>query len=99
MIPPEGIQAIGEAIAGLVQEGRCIQNGSPRTIPPFRIASEDSAVKVLFYLSDADVGRFEQFEVYTASGKKLFEKPGVVEKAEAEGLTVAFIVKLQEVTS
>jgi len=99
MIPPEGMQAIGEAIAGLAQEGKCIQNGAQRTLPPFRVAAKDGTVKVLFYLTDADVGKFEQFEVYTAVGKRLFEKPGIINKTEAEGLTVAFILKLQEVTS
>lgn len=97
MIPPEGMQAIGEAISSLVEEGKCIQNGASRTLPPFRVTFEDNAVKVLFYLSDADVGKFEQFEVYTTDGKILFEKPGMIEKTEVEGLTVAFILKLQEV--
>lgn len=95
--PEEGMQEIGEAIAALVQEGRCIQNGVARVMPPFRVVAEDSKVKVLFYLSDADVGKFEQFKVYTKNGKRLFAKSGTIEKTEAEGLTVAFVLKLQEV--
>ena len=97
MIDPEGMIAIGEAIGALVENGKCIHNGDEKILPTFRVTYENSAVRVLFYLTDDDIGTFEQFEVYMADGRRLFKKQGAVEKTEAEGLVVAFILKLQEV--
>ena len=97
MIPPEGMQEVAAAIAGLVDQGKFFHNGQEVTRPPFRVNIETERIRVLLYLDDLDIGQFEYFSIMTKSGKVLFQKTGLVEKKESEGLVIAFSLQLQEV--
>lgn len=97
MITPEGIQEIAEAIAGLVGEARFFKDGQEITRPPFKVTVEKERIRVLIYLDDTDVGKFECFSIMSKSGKILFQKTDSIQKTETEGLIVAFSLRLQEV--
>ncbi len=97
MITPEGMQEIAETIAALVEEARFYKDGQEISRPPFRINVEKERIRVLIYLDDSDVGRFEYFSIMSKSGKVLFQKTDSIEKTEPEGLVVAFSLRLQEV--
>ena len=97
MITPEGMQEIAEAIAALVDQGRFYRDGQEINRPPFRVNVEKERIRVLLYLDDSDVGKFEYFSIMSKSGKVLFQKTDSIEKTEPEGLVVAFSLRLQEV--
>ena len=97
MIPPEGLQEMLEAIADRVDYGRFLHNGQEVQRPPFRVNIDGDRLRVLLYLDDRDVGRFENFAIISKSGKVLMQKPDTIEKTEPEGLMVALLVQLQEV--
>lgn len=97
MITPEGINEVSQAIVGLIGDGRFYLGNQEIKRPPFRVNIDGNKIRVLLYLDDGDVGKFENFAILSKNGKALFEKPDSIVKQEQEGLTVAFSLELREV--
>lgn len=96
MIHEEGMQEIAEEIANMVDHGRFYLGNEEIIKPPFRINYTKDTLRVLLYLDDYDIGKFENFSIITKKGNILFYKPDVIEKTEQEGFVVSFSLKLVE---
>lgn len=97
MITPEGLNEISQAIVNLIGEGRFYLGSQEIKRPPFRTNIDGNKIRVLLYLDDADIGKFENFAILSKNGKVLFEKPDSIVKQEQEGLIVAFSLELREI--
>lgn len=97
MITPEGLNEISQAIVDLIGEGRFYLGSEEIKRPPFRTNIDGNKIRVLLYLDDGDIGKFENFAILSKNGKVLFEKPDSITKQEQEGLIVAFSLELKEI--
>ena len=97
MITPEGLNEISQAIVNLIGEGRFYLGSQEIKRPPFRTNIDGNKIRVLLYLDDSDIGKFENFVILSKNGKVLFEKPDSIVKQEQEGLIVAFGLELREI--
>lgn len=97
MITPEGLNEISQSIVNLIGEGRFYLGSQEIKRPPFRTNIDGNKIRVLLYLDDSDIGKFENFAILSKNGKVLFEKPDSIVKQEQEGLIIAFSLELREI--
>ncbi len=97
MITPEGLNEISQSIVNLIGEGRFYLGSQEIKRPPFKTSIDKNKIRILLYLDDADIGKFESFSILSKTGKVLFEKPDSIVKQEQEGLIVAFSLELKEI--